>query len=369
MTNISKIFLSSSDLFIEKKQDVKSLISKINFKKNVKAEVLNVISERSVTLSVLGSKVVAKSFVPLKAGDQVLLKAAFSDSKLILKFIGFVDGGLTLDKNSILKLLGNKSLYEDLAKIFTEFKNDSEFLDKACLKELGKLKDIFDLISLKSDKSEHKILENIIKTSGLSVENKIFKNILLNKDNVELLVKQLIENDVKTLMLKAAEKCVQGSETETKLKSFASGFEQLQILNSLSVDETGKFFLPLPVFDNTLLKFGQLFIDLGKAKDVSGEHDNCLIKVSFFLEMTNLGDLFGEFSFFEKAISGVFKVSNLESLNIIEENIDDLYNTLKKKGFLKCNIKCEMVAAKTLSDTFLCDKLLDKSSGLLSLFV
>ena len=73
--NISKILLSSSDLVIEKKQDIKSLISKINFKKNIKAEVLKVISERVVQLSILGNKVTAKSFVPLKEGDHVLFKA------------------------------------------------------------------------------------------------------------------------------------------------------------------------------------------------------------------------------------------------------------------------------------------------------
>ncbi len=367
--NISKILLSSSDLVIEKKQDIKSLISKINFKKNIKAEVLKVISERVVQLSILGNKVTAKSFVPLKEGDHVLFKAVVSDSKLMLKFIGLADGDLTSDKNNFLKMMGNKSLYGDLTKIFTEFKNDSELLYKTCFKEINKLKNIFDLISLKSDKPEYKILKNIIKTSSLPVENKILKNILSNKNSVELPVKQLLENDVKTLITEASEKCIKGSETEIKLKSFASGFEKLQILNNLSADETGKFFLPLPVQDNELLKFGQLFIDLGKAKDCSGKQDNCLIKVSFFLEMSSLGDLFGEFSFFEDGINGIFKLSSLESVNIIEENIDDLCKVLKKKGFLKCDIKCEIVAAKTLANTFLCDKFLDKSSGFVSIFV
>ncbi len=70
----------------------------------------------------------------------------------------------------------------------------------------------------------------------------------------------------------------------------------MQVINSYSSEESGRYLLPLPAMVDDTLKFGQLLIDLGSGKKDGKEAKDRLIRVAFILELTQLGDLRADFS-------------------------------------------------------------------------
>lgn len=226
-------------------------------------------------------------------------------------------------------------------------------------------------ISLKSGDPDKNIVKSFIKSSGLKWENTIVN--LLSQG--EILTKKSIEGmilkDLKGLAMSLLASTDSGDEDVTYLiRNFVDTLEQMQVINSYSSEESGRYLLPLPAMFDDTFTFGQLLIDLGGGKKNEKDPKDRLIRVAFILEMSELGDLRADFSILKKAISGAFGVGSQEFCNFIKGGLPGLKVKLNDHGYAVHTIDCQVIDPELLSNTSLADNLIqEEKEGILNLVI
>jgi len=153
-------------------------------------------------------------------------------------------------------------------------------------------------------------------------------------------------------------------------RTFLKSFEGPEIPNKYAGEEPiGRYLLPLPFpFDETL-RFGQMLLDPGWGKNSGKRLNTDLIRVSFLLEMSEMGDVRADFSIFKQRVAGSFGVANNDICSLIEGGVTDLTENLNKHGFEVQEIICRVVHPEILAATSLVAELTDKNQGILNLFI
>ena len=197
-------------------------------------------------------------------------------------------------------------------------------------------------------------------------------NSAILKQGIQNLLKSIIENDLKAYSLKLMMEKSDSEAALTKLLSdFVDKMDQFQQFNQTGMEDSTRFLLPLPFLSGESIKFGQLFIDLGKKQggDSEGEKKEGIVKISFILQMSGLGDLIADFSVLNKGINGSFGVED-ESIKVLMENhFPELIEKLKLHGFTVYNIKCQVVGKEALSAASLADRMIPSEEGGLSIII
>lgn len=235
-----------------------------------------------------------------------------------------------------------------------------------------KLKSLLNTISIMQGKEpDDEVLKTMVQSSGLVWEKKLSTVISTMKETITPKeVEALINGDIKALAMKLAE--VIGSEDKNSgniLRSFVDGLEKMQLLNSHSSDESGRYLLPLPFFLNDTLKFGQLLIDLDRDFKKESKAGEKVIRVAFILEMSRLGHLKADFSMYKKSISGEFGVENEEIQELFHQLIPDLTQSLEEKTYDVKRIGCSVISSGELAGTSLTDMVTDNPDGVLNIVV
>lgn len=299
-----------------------------------------------------------------------------------------------------------KELPEKKSSVTTNYENsltnqvktDKPFMDKADIKNL------LMSVALKSGKTDVDFLPRLLQKSGILMESKladmlkspssgsteIYSNPASDSPKASAsspltsspappapAPSSFIQEDIKGAVLNfIANSGFEASESLSlndihSFQEFVQNFENVQLLNS-HLSESGKYIIPFPLFSGDQFSFGQLLIDLGQ-KDKDDENgsskENSLLKVSLFLDMTNLGPVRADFSVLKNNITGGFQVSDQETADFFNSMLSELKERLQTHQFNVHKIECRMVEPEKLAEKSIINELLKSEDHGLSLMI
>jgi hypothetical protein len=351
--NISKILISSGDIFPEEK-----LPFEVKKGDVFKAKVTEVPTPRHAKIEIKGEEILVRVNTPLKKGETLILRADKNGNNESFRIVT-QDSRPPLEiREALLKSLGKAGPFESLTELLKLSESDIKKEDLNP-ETFSRIKKLVKEISLKSGTTDTAILRTLFKKSGLSWENKL-SDFFASQKNIPNKT-AFIENDLKALTMDFLAKFGDDSEPGIKIKSFVETMEQLQLLNSHSSEESGKYIMPIPIFGSDMFRFGQLLIDLNSKSKKDGSSKDKVLRVSFMLEMSNLGDLRADFSMLKKGITGAFGVESEEARRFIKNRLPELERNLNKHEFQVHKIDCFVIDENELKNRSLTDEILDDS--------
>jgi hypothetical protein len=358
MAALSHIFLSTSRVTLDRSPGAGKLTD-LKTGQVLQARVIEVVSPQRAMLQIRGQQVSAQTHMPLKAGETISLKVVENGALQVLRLVS--PSGQ-----------GGSSLLQEAAKIFSgadPFNALIRLLEQPGLSassasgDLMRLKTLVAAMALRSETPEPQLLKDIVRSSGLVWEQKMAMAVARGETADGQTVQRLAESDLKALALSALNAL---PEHDTRLKpflqKFSDGLEILQRLNQHLLGTSGRFFLPLPVLFPETLKFGQMLIDLGqKRRSVASQAG--VVRVSFLLEMTQLGNLRADFSILDQSVTGAFGVSDSKTASFIRQHLEQLSLGLQRLGFQVMDVSVQVLAPETLAGTALMDPVLAARAG------
>jgi len=311
----------------------------------VEGKVLHQLAPGKVSLLIKGRIVIASTHVPLRKGRVLSFKVE------------------EIRPGPILKLMGTKFRAPDAVNIPAILSALKENLWKSAFEninqyglpenDLSRFRELVNDLSLRSFlESRPELLRILIDGSGLSWEAKLRKA-LINKTIRSDNVNKLIEGDLKGLSSKFL---ALDEEQGGLLKRLVSTIENIQILNQHGLEQDRKIFLPIPIqFPDGLFTIGQLLIHLPEEErdeSSSREIDKNAFRMTFLLELSNLGPLRSDFIIRRKEIEGMFLITKVEVKSLIEKNLPSFISNLKNMGFsvplMECRLKDPEIVNQSL---------------------
>lgn len=277
--------------------------------------------------------------------------------------------------------------------LINHLQTDKPVMDKADIKNL------LMSVALKSGKTDVDFLPRLLQKSGILMESKladmlkspaslsteIYSNSASDSPKVSSPLSyptppspsSFIQEDIKGAVLNfIANSGFEASESLSlndihSFQEFVQNLENVQLLNS-HLSESGKYIIPFPLFSGDQFSFGQLLIDLGnkdKDDEKGSSKENSLLKVSLFLDMTNLGPVRADFSVLKNNITGGFQVSDQETANFFNSMLSELKERLQTHQFNVHKIECRMVEPEKLAEKSIINELLKSEDHGLSLMI
>jgi len=335
LIEVSYPLFSISKISLQPEANSKSLL-KLFKNEVVEGKVLQSFSSGNVSLLIKGRRVMARSYIPLKEGGILSLKVEETVPIPTLKLLGIK----FTDSNAINISIILSAIKENLWR--STFENINHYgLPKEASAQFKEL--IHDLSMGLFLKSTPELLSEIIDKSGLNWEAKLRKIFLGKKISGAANLDKLIQGDLKGL---ASRLVALKEEDGIFLKRFVSTIKNIQLLNHLGLEQDRKIFIPIPIqFADGLFTLGQLLIHLPqkeKDSDTRKRIDKNPFRITFLLELSNLGPLRADLSIKGKEIGGRFLITKEEIKLLIKNNIPSLINRLKDKGFTVSSIECHL---------------------------
>jgi len=300
----------------------------------VEGKVLQTLSSNNVSLLIKGKRFIARSYVPLQEGKILSLKVEDTVPIPTLKLLGmkFTDSN-AVNISTILS-----AIKENLWR--SAFENIHHYgLPKEALSPFKEM--IHDLSMGLFLKSAPGLLWELIDKSGLNWEAKLRKVLLEKKIGGAADLNKLIQSDLKGSISRFL---VLTDEEGGFLKRFVSAIKNIQLLDKFGLEQDRKIFLPIPMqFPDGFFTLGQLLIHLPqmeKDSDTRKRIDENPFRITFLLELSNLGPLRADLVINGKEIKGRFLIAKEEVKLFIKNNIPSLINKLKDKGFTVRSIEC-----------------------------
>lgn len=372
MNDISHIIISSA------KAEIQNTIGAEKgpaLQKNevVEGRVLDSISPHDAVLLIKGKKVRVRTLFPLQKGDVSLFKVEQVVPQKVLRMVSLNrsvgDGPISLLANTS----GSSSLYKSILKLFNLFASSGlSATDKKMTAIISDLETLMTRIALKSSvNSGSDFLKTLVDSSGLTWEHKL-KQLFSNKTFSSSDINLLLKSDLKGLTMKL----LQGwkafdAVSKGEIQRFVDSLEQLQILNHTALEEKGKLFFSFPIQWNNLFSFGQLLIGLPKnsEKDNTKEEGEDIIRISFLLQMSQLGPLRADMSILDKTIRGRFLVADPQVQSFINKHIPELKARFLRLGFFVHEFLCALEEIEVLESASLVEELINREERFLSLVV
>jgi hypothetical protein len=339
---ITGIHVSSSEMVIHKEDGKKNTLP--GFRKNqiIHARVLKLLPRGNAQLLVNGQKVVAKTALLMKPGEEIQLKVLEQKDNIILKLMGPVQKMTTRQISSLVGF----------------FSKNESMLDPTGIKTANVKALLYDM-ALKSDDPDETFLPKLIEKSGLVWEKKVAQALLGNtvspdiKDKLDMLLKQ----DIKGNILKELSGADPGKfEALKTAAAFSETLENFQVLNHHSSD-SGRFLLPFPIFSESAFSFGQLLIDTGDKTKKDNKDADKLIQLSFLLDMSRLGPLRADFSILKKKMTGRFLLKDDDTCKYVESMIPELKIRLAGIDYQVHQITCITAEKKDIQHSSLIETL------------
>ena len=301
----------------------------------VTGKVLRSFSLSQSLLIIKGKKVIAGTRVPLREGMMLSLKVEEVSPNIILKLLDTnINSRGAVNTSKILS-----AIKENLWKSLCEGLNYDPLFGSDIKPFRQLMNDLSQRLFLKPDPD---LLRKIIENSGFCWEAKL-KKLFLRKTTGKQSISKLATGDLKGLGSKILS-LMEGKQV--LLKRFLSTIENIQLLNHMGLEQDRKLFIPIPIqFPDGYFTVGQLLIQLNQKKKEDHEEErtkNGLLKISFLLELSNLGSLRSDLTIKEKEIYGKFTLVKEEAKLIIQENLPTFIDTLQKKGFFVLQMECQV---------------------------
>lgn len=345
---IKGIHISTSEMVVQK-SDARSQLPNFIKGQILKAKVLDWSPKGTAQLLINGRKISAKTPMLLKAGQDVDLKVIQEKDSVILKLISPARKISTSRISSLINLFSKNGTPSDITG------------SKAV-----QVKDLLYDMALKSDKPDRNFLPKLIEKSGLMWEKKVGTALEISKpqDVMKAGLEQLLKQDIKAVMFKEAATPASGgaegarSQVSGISAAFLETLESFQILNQ-NTSESGRFLLPFPVFSEDAFQFGQLLIDTGsQSKKDTGDKENRLIRISFFLNMTDIGPLRADFSVLRKNITGRFLLQDKATCEYVAGMLPELENRLLAIDYQVGQVECAVAEKEEIQEGSLIESLL-----------
>ncbi len=375
-----RILISSSDLVPSGQPGANEKLPKFKPGQIIKAKVLGAVSSRQARLQIAGKTMLAKTGISLVDGETILLEVSKGGSEPILKLIWSEGNRHVNAGHDLLGMLSRSGPYKLLTELLNTLKssihstydtgNLKNKSEKSIQKLLARLENSVQEISLKSDSADRGLINRLIKYGGLTLESRLGNAVNMKNETIKTIVKESSELDMKALALKIAEVLgKEGSAAGRAAGKFAEFLETLQLFNQYTSETSGRYLLPMPILFDNLLKFGQLLIDIDKKDDFKKKKEDRLIRISLLLELSNIGDFLAEILVLKKNVTGFISVGSNAVKMLVDQNIPSLVNKLNENGFEIQSLDCRVISPKTLAETSLIDKMINKDDGLLNLIV
>ncbi|MFH1077615.1 MAG: flagellar hook-length control protein FliK [Pseudomonadota bacterium] len=345
------------------------------FRKNeiIEGRVLKVFSASSALISIKGEEVMARTLIPLHAGDRSQFQVEQVYPQTVLRMIEIVrhdtakPSPVFLNRNSesiptslprgIFKLHNDVSLFKSITEWVSRSSHKIREGDESYVRDLAAL--IKRLaFQARPGETDGRFLEKFIDGSGLAWEHKLktlcLNNALQNKAEAIALLKE----DTKGLAMQIVKEQAQ-AQPEGELAAFTDLLEQLQLVNYHALEDKGKgkLFLPFPLFSQEGFTFGQLLIDLSSGSDseseTEGDASKRIVKISFLLQPKGIGQMRADMSVYLRHIQGSFLVGDESVKRFIEQYLPELRGRFEKVGFFVDNFTCRVDEAKALEETSL----------------
>ena len=317
------------------------------FKKNqvVSAKVVSLLSQGKALLLIDGQKVIAKTDLLLNQGEELQLKVVQQKDMVLLKLLGPTQPSGTKQLAHLIRFLSENNTLQDIARVnIPDFKN------------------ILHGIALKSGRRDDSFLPRLTENNGMMWEKKLGSLLkMAGKENfksiLDQFLKQGVKQDLKGLLLNQLSMKMPASEAQQKIiASFLEILENFQLLNT-QTSESGRYLIPFPVFTGSDFSFGQLFIDTGDKKEDRNRDSHKIIRISFLLNMTNLGSVRADFSILEKGITGKFLLENDHVRDYVKSMIPELETRFNLIEYKVGHIDCQTAAKEDIQPNVLMESL------------
>ena len=346
---ISKIHISPPEMMIQK--EIGKLAGTPVFKKNqvVSAKVVSLLSHGKALLSIEGQKLIAKTGLLLNQGEELQLKVVQQKDMVLLKLVEPMQPAGTKQLFSLIRFLSENNALSDIART-----------------KLPDLKNILHETALKSGKRDESFLPRLVENNGMMWEKKLDSLLkMAGKENyksiLDQFLKQGVKHDLKGAILNQLSVNMSGnmsgSDSQQKIVTgFLETLENFQLLNT-QTSESGRYLLPFPVFAGSGFSFGQLFIDTGDKKEDRNHDNQKVIRVSFLLNMTNMGPVRADFSILKKGITGRFLLENDDVRDYVKSMVPELETRFKRIKYKVGTIDCLTAAKEEVQPNVLMESL------------
>lgn len=312
----------------------------------VEGKVLKSFSLKNVMLLIKGQKVMARTDMPLREGSVISLKVEKVTPNPILKLVGTINENIKTVNTSMLLNGLNRNIWKTIIENIDHYTLPDN--DKKLFKEL-----IDDISKKLFQKSNPDLLRELFDKSGIEWEAKLRRIITSKTYYSQENINELIRGDLKGLGSKMLSLM---DEQNGLLKGLVSTIKNVQLLNQLGLEQEGKIFIPIPIqFPDNLFTMGQLLIHLNKdnEKNNGKEKGKDFVKISFLLEMSNLGPLRADLVIGKKQISGRFLIVEEKAKIIIEKQLPSLITAFETKGFVIPNFECHVKEPVEIKDSLI----------------
>jgi len=323
---ITGIHISPTDLIIKKETLQNNVLSSLKKGQKTDITILKLLPDNKAQVLLAGKKIIIKTPFPLTRGEKLQVNILRSEGRSDFKLLSSENNRVSEKLLPLIKLVSKSNPFAAISRT-----NSREVMA------------MLDSIALKSENTDKHFLSSLIKKSGMVFEKKVSS--LLDKKS-DLPFKQellnIIKNDIKGYAISRLQSERGMDQREIKFYSdYSNKLENIQTLNARFQD-SGKYLIPFPVLTNGVFETGQLFIDLGdKNRKDAGKNRSKIIKISFLLNMSNIGGLRADFSIYKKAISGVFHLADQKICDYVSENLDVLKKSLAGIDYAVSSIECK----------------------------
>jgi hypothetical protein len=358
LTQISHSSIPASWLLLQSWENDNS---RPQFVKNevVRGVVLKSISSSSVMLLIKGKRVIANTHIPLSEGSAVTLKVENTNPNPILKLVKVESDAVDSINTSIIlngiKTNLWKAIIDNMDKLPLSIK------EKELLEEL-----VIDISKKLFPKPTADLLMESIDKSGLGWEKKL-RELLAIKTQTQVNIHELLAGDLKGLI----SKFITSSSGENELfNRFVSMMKNVQLLNHFGFEQDGKIFVPLPLkFPDGYFTVGQLLIQSDHSSNKrrkKNERGDGFFRISFLLELSNLGPFRADLTVQNKNIFGRLLTVKEKAKSIIEKNLPSFITAFNKRGFTILHLECHLKEAKQVRDTLI-EEIVPKNSSNINL--
>ena len=319
---ISGVHISKSEMVLQRQSGQPLSLPDLKENQILEAKVLARLGPGQAKLLVNGQEVVVKTHVLLNPGEDIRLTVAEAKESIVLKLAGPVKSGGAVALAPLLKFFSNQTRFREIFRSLP-----------------SSLSSVLEETALKSGKRDEGFLPRMMTTGGLLWEKKLssfFKT--LGADPLDRNFETLLKQDAKGMALKLSG--LEGKDLASgPASTFLETLENIQILNT-QTSESGRYLLPFPILEQAGFNFGQILFDLGGKKEENSRGEKKNIRVSFLLDMTNLGPVRADFSILDKAITGRFLLENEEIRSFVQSMIPELRTRLAKIGHHLVKMDC-----------------------------
>jgi hypothetical protein len=301
------------------------------------------------TLQIGKRKVAATVSQPLKNGTLVRMRVTDVDkTHIALRQLTFADHPV----GRYLVTLRNLGRQGPFQHLFTLFNTALPKGASAVSQGKEKLQDFVTKIAVKPGKSGAEDVRSMVRQSGLMHEH----NLLQGGEGAG--------EDIKGLSMKLAQVSKKDESLSKAVKSLIDGIEKLQVVNRATGEVSGRFLLPLPIYMDEKLSFGQLLIDRGEEGKSGGEGGESVTRMAMHLNLTKLGEFRADLSLFKGAVTGTLYVTTEEAEDLLAHDLSELTRSLAEKGFSVRQMGVQRVDRAVLANASLVDDLVDGMDGL-----